>query len=302
MYSFKALSSGELTGFAGLTFRHLQGLLLEAGVSQGVVATGAYMLGSPIGLALAEQKDNTQTAILRSIAVARQCRQSGVATALLETLEVELLLRGFNAAEVLLLGDRPPQAALARLLKKRGWPAFQPSGIFCQTDYATVARAPWMKHKRLPSQFQVFDWRDLEPLDRIDIQKRQQEAAWFPQVLTPFDHEERLEPLTSFGLKHDGRVIGWCIFHRINSHTTACTSLVVHKEYQDRGYAIALLVRGIDAHREMPGHKFVFDVAYGKTQMMKFIKRHLAPYLTSVRVVNTTMKRFDHSLGLRTSA
>jgi GNAT superfamily N-acetyltransferase len=291
MYSLKRVSGEELLAWSGFTFPSLGPRLKQQEMWPHFVAVSADVLGTPAGLVLAELTDNPQAAIIQSIAVARQYRRLGIASALLQAVEIDLLNRGCTSVAVTYVAKHPPTITLDGLLKNNGWPALQPGGMFYRSDYETLSKAPWMKHRNLPAHLQVFFWRDVTPEDRMDVRKRQEQTPWFPEVLDPFDHEERLEPTSSLGLKHNGRIVGWCIIHKVNSSTTECASLFVSKEFQARGHALALLVRAISLHRDMKEHNFIFDVAFTKTDMMKFVQRRMVDHLTSMCVVNRSTKQ-----------
>lgn len=83
-----------------------------------------------------------------------------------------------------------------------------------------MSEAPWLnKNYRFSPSFTFFPWQEITPEERLNLQKQQETSLWIPDELSPFKHEENLEPLNSLGLRYEGEVVGWVITHRLSPDT-----------------------------------------------------------------------------------
>jgi hypothetical protein len=92
-----------------------------------------------------------------------------------------------------------------------------------------------MERRPLPSEYELFPWVELRPEERADILTRQRAAEWYPETLSPFPEEERIEPVSSLGLRFHGQVVGWCITHRMKPDTIRFFRLFIRRDLQPMG-------------------------------------------------------------------
>jgi GNAT superfamily N-acetyltransferase len=292
MYAVNPLSQHQLPAFAGLAFPHMRPRLRASGVTEDLIAVGASVFGSPVGLLVAElQKD--KPAEVRSVIVAREYRRMGIATCLFDTLEHELVKRACFSASMAYIGRVQPRPATEGLLRKSGWTLLEARGICCATEFSLISQAPWMRYTQLPEGFDCALWSGLTNEQRSHVAESQRRHPWYPEVLSPFIDGHDIETDTSLALIYSGEVLGWCVFHRVSDGATQCKSLFVRQELQNRGVAIALLVRAIESHRNSQRQTFLFDVSFDKVKMIRFVKRRMLPYLQSVWTISRSSKRFN---------
>jgi GNAT superfamily N-acetyltransferase len=233
-----------------------------------------------------------------SLFVARGHRKKNVGSTILAHLEKALAREGCTHVNLAYRSNWPSVPAIERLLQKRKWTSPQTSMLLGKTTTRRIAEAPWFDEASLPDGFTVFPWPELTPQEREAIQQEQEAEQWYSPVLTPFQEEERLEPLNSLGLRYQDRVVGWVITHRTGPDTIQYTSLFVQPEFQGQGRALPLLAKAIRRQVAVGD-----DVPYGIFQvevvnepMIKFVDRYLRPYLTSL----TELRRSRKSLGPET--
>ena len=290
----RILSDEEaMIGFGLFTYPYYRAVLGEMLRSGRTVAIGAFLRSEAIGLVLAELQESNRKAAICSIAVAAQQRRTGIATALLREVERELIIRGCRLAEIIYMTERPSTLAVEGLLRKSGWPEANCRLMICSSDFDLLSQAPWMRRTDFPAGFEVFRWKDLADHERIEILESQEKRPWFPEVLSPFDHENKMEPCCSLGLRHRERVIGWCIGDRLGADTLRCSSLFVGEQFAAQGRAITLLARSIHASRGIGRPNFTFDVSFQRPLMIQFVQRRMTPYLKSIRITKESRKTLD---------
>ena len=150
--------------------------------------------------------------------------------------------------------------------------------------------APWMHKYSLPTSFSAFLWSELTKNERMIIQQKQEAEQWYPESLSPFQDEEIIEPLNSLGLRYKGEVVGWMITHRLTPDTIRYTSLFIRQDFQNLGRAIPLLAKAIYLHNSSKVTKGIFVVEIENKPMCRFVKRRMAPYLTSITETRETFK------------
>jgi GNAT superfamily N-acetyltransferase len=293
VYSVEQIATNNPCGYEGLCYPHFRPTLRNCGSDLNIVALGAMLEDQPIGLLLAQITEGKQrSAAIRSLVVSRPHRGTGVAASLLRNAEREFIVRSCDRAEISYMSDLESQPALESLLKKNGWRDPTLHGVFCRTNYTLVSQAPWVQRKwTLPPDIHMFKWNEITLGEREYILRLGRESNWFRECLNPFIEEETIEPRVSFGLRKANNIIGWCILCCADAETLKCTSLFVEPEFQLQGYGVALLAKSILLTGKTEYRSFVFDVSPVHPEMVRFVYRRMAPYLTSIRTSKAMSKK-----------
>jgi len=293
MYSIIRLNSSTAQNYKSMTFPCLQPFLENLSTNGSLVAIGAVCSDQPIGLALADVREDTNgdySAEVLSIFVVSSHRCRGIGTALLTAIENELYQRCCRKVLLVYRTGKPTTQALESLLQKRQWSPPQPRLLMYQATPKRMMDAPWMHKYSLPTSFSAFLWSELTKNERMIIQQKQEADQWYPESLSPFQDEEIIEPLNSLGLRYKGEVVGWMITHRLTPDTIRYTSLFIRQDFQNLGRAIPLLAKAIYLHNSSKVTKGIFVVEIENKPMCRFVKRRMAPYLTSITETRETFK------------
>ncbi len=282
MQTVKILSPADREAFRGFTGAPLRNLLCDADEAKQSLAVGALAWPSPIGLALVEF-EREEHPMLRSIAVARAYRRQGVGSALLSEVENELRRRGACAVVVQhFVQGTDPSEAVSGLLASVGWSPMQPVGVFCKTTYSLILNARWVHYHTFPPNFETFEWADISAEEIKLFVGEDRGPSWFPEQLNPFTRRDLVHVPTSVGLRYRGKLIGWCVTYAYGPNDLTVASLFVKAEFQPRGHAIRLLAYAIRHGHDCGREDMSFNVGMGMTEMLRFFRRHVTPYLTSV--------------------
>jgi GNAT superfamily N-acetyltransferase len=256
-----------------------------------VVAIGASLLGDPAGLALAQVSGGApKAAQLHSIVVTAAHRKSGIGEALLSSVESEARSRGCEFLHGVFMAGGESSAATEALLRKNQWSEPHPRRLICESDVEHIRRAAWLSGPKLPAGYSVFPWAELSARERCAVADREGTPGWHSHVLNPFP-DEPLEPAMSLGLRYKSEVIGWAIWTVLDESRVRGARLFVRRDLQRLGRGIALLARSIERMNETKRTRAIFDVAIQNENMVKFVRRRLAPYLTSLRETRGSWKR-----------
>ena len=247
------------------------------------VAVGAVFAGAPIGLALAGVSEASRSASILSVAVAPAFRGQGVGTALLRQLEQEVM-PCCDSAEAVFTDGSEYSDAVRRLLVKQGWGPIRPRMLICKSNRERIFQAPWMHQPPLPDEFEIFRWCDLSETEKAEIRERR--YIQYPDIESPFEDEDWMEPVSSLGLRHRGVVAGWMITHILEPDTLRFTRMFVRQDLQRRARAISLLAESIRRFAAQPIVERVFNAVWGihveNVPMMHFARRRLAPWSTAM--------------------
>ena len=269
---------------------------LQALKPQGLtIASAASDSNQPIGLALAEIEPDGKSAEVLSIFVEPDYRRQGIGLALLIRLEQELFSRGCISAELVYTTGQPTTPALERLLQKCNWASPQARMLLCKASLPLMMKAPWLEKATLPSSYTIFPWAEITQDERIAIQQQQEVSPWIPKDLNPFKHEENFEPLNSLGLRYQGQVVGWIITHRLATDTIRYSCGFVNPDLQKRGVYISLIANAIQIQYKEKIIKGIWTVPLVHTPMVHFVKKRMAPYLTSLEETRGSFKLFSGS-------
>jgi GNAT superfamily N-acetyltransferase len=279
MYKYIVLDRLNAPAYKHLTYPWLQERLDQLSPPENI-AIGVALQGQPVGLVLAEYPTNQNQAKILSLIVAQEHRQRGLGTALL--MQIEEILKEYGCQQLdILYNLNLTTPILERLLKQQNWTPASLYSLQCLTNRETITQAPFLHRYTLPKKFTLFPWVELTDQERTKIKQREN-GLNYPDELYPFK-EERIEPLSSVGLRYEGEVVGWSIFQRITPNFVIYKSLFVKPELRSIGLGVHLFVAS--ANRQLTDEKVtgaMFVVLKENTQMVRFVNRHITPYLTAI--------------------
>lgn len=248
-----------------------------------LLGVAAFYEKTMVGLVIGECIANTTKAEIISLFVEPNYRHQGIGTNLIQYLEKGLIKVGCKQVQVHYKTSKITPTDFEPLLTNCGWKKPQTKMILGFGNLENIAaKAPWLNHLsqyQLPSDLEIFLWKDLTQSEREEILKTQKEKPWYPEVLSPFYPDFRLETINSLGLRYQGKVVGWMINHRVSEDTIRYSTLFVAKEFQRSGKAMLLLAKSMRLQSES-------SIPFGKSavqienqSMLRIVSRHLTPYL-----------------------
>jgi ribosomal protein S18 acetylase RimI-like enzyme len=293
MYRLRILSQVERSAYLPFALPHLRGAMIGQGASR-FVTIGAESRGQAVGLLVAEAHGyGPRSGRVHSLAIAPEHRRRGIGRGLLEEAQGLLAAAGAQSLEGRYV-PRPGECdGVAPLLHRCGWSSPEYCALLARTDYATLSRAPFLRHTVFSPEFEVFPWKELTVADRQDMARRQKEQPWYPEFLSPFTFEKEMIAAVSLGLRLRGEVVGWCISHPLSRDVLRCAKLYVRQDLQLRGRGVMLLARAFHESPASGFRKFLFDVALENTAMVGFVERRMHPYLQWTSYIMRATKQLD---------
>jgi GNAT superfamily N-acetyltransferase len=280
MYDYIVLDNLNASTYKHLTYPWLQEHLDRLSSHNFTnIALGVALQGQPVGLVLAECPKNQHQANILSLFVAQGHRQQGLGTALL--MQIEEILKESGCQQINLLYNlNLTTSILEHMLKQQNWEAGSFYSLQCLTNRETIKQAPFLHRYSLPNKFTIFSWVELTAQEQRKIKQREN-GLNYPDELSPF--QDQIEDLASIGLRDDREeVIGWSIVQQM-SNGIIYKTLFVKQEFRAIGLGIHLLAASINRRlADQKGTEAMFIILAENKTMVRFVKRHLAPYLTAI--------------------
>lgn len=155
-----------------------------------------------------------------------------------------------------------------------------------------------MPAPELPEEAEIFTWQELSSAEREGILERQRRDVWFPEVLTPFQEEPRLEPTISVGLRWRGEVAGWMICHRVAFDTLQYSAFFVREDLRERGLGRALLREAVRRRLADPDLRYaILAVDARNRRMVELVRGRLRPFLASTSELRVSRKALGETNG-----
>lgn len=270
-----------------LSFPNLARQAEARALREPLLSVTAERADGPIGLIVAEFP-TARTARVLSWYVTPPQRGRGIGGALLAALEQAAAEHGAACLETAFRSDLPEAPAIDRLLHRRGWATPQPWLSIFATTMDRMARVPWLARCRLPRDYEIFSWRDLAAAERTSIVESQEQRRWYPEVLSPFQHEDRIEAINSLGLRYRGAVVGWLITHRTATDTIQYTALFVRRDLQRLGRGLPLIAEALRRQIASDVPKGICQVETRRRSMLDYIRRRFGPYVASTHELRSS--------------
>jgi GNAT superfamily N-acetyltransferase len=235
--------------------------------------------GQPVGLALAEIAPETGSAELLSLYVAQSARGRGVATTLVERLEQELRGRGVTRLEAVYMTGKPSIPVIEHIFEKRGFDAPILRKVVVRFTAEEAATTEWYQRARLPADSEIFAWKDVRPEEIEELKRTHAENPWIDVNLEPWRCSDRFDPVSSVGMRKQGKVVGWVINHPIGPNLLCFTTSFVRRDLARRGAIFPLYVASLERLKGT-GTICTFVTSAEYESMVRFVLRRCAPYIS----------------------
>jgi GNAT superfamily N-acetyltransferase len=294
MYDYILLDRSNAATYQHLTIdifqEHLNRLALP-----GLIAIGATVEGQPVGLILAEYRQNQPQAYILTLLVDPAHRHKGIGTALL--IKTEEILTKYGCQQIdLIYNLNSTTPFLEQILKHQNWTPGVAYCEWCLTNRETIQKAPFLTRYTLPEKYTIFPWAELTDRERTNIEQREH-GLDYPNQFYPFQ-ENQIETTASVGLRYRDEVIGWSIPTQLTPDFANFKILFIKSEFRSIGLGIHLLAASINRQLlDETVTRAIFMILKENARMVRFVHGHLAPYLTSIRSCKKSSKLIPHSVS-----
>jgi ribosomal protein S18 acetylase RimI-like enzyme len=278
---------------ADMTYPVYRPLLAQTGPDYPSIGVAAFDAEGPCGLGLAFPSEHDEPAHVLSLFVAPSARGQGVGGEVLARLTAQLKERGEPLVVALYPEGKDSTSTVERLLVRQGWSTAEPRLYLfhaSKTAVATMTQAHWMRPRTLPSGYTMFDWLDATEADKAAALEYENSPG-FPHGISAFQEAETVNPVTSLGLRENGRLVGWLLTHRAGADMLRYTCLYIHPATEVKGLGFRLLsesLRRLTASTAIQNDMRIgCGVLADNQPMLDFFHRRIGPNLTDLTATLT---------------
>ena len=255
------------------------------------IGIAAVFQKKPIGLLIGRYVDTGVWEII-SLFVEPEHRRRKIGTHLMKALEKELKPKNLNSLLFNYKNDLIP--LLDPFLAQLDWDGRKSFALECFFEDTRKFHPAWFdrQYKLKNPEFEFFPWKDLKNGEKEELLK-QKESGRFPVYYDPFQRGT-FEPHTSFGLRYNGRLAGWCLTHEIKPHFLDFFCLYSDYDLQAKGVPIQLLIHSIKAAQNTPfSARFFVNFKQVSLRWIRTVAKRLAPYATRVTLYHQAWKKLS---------
>jgi GNAT superfamily N-acetyltransferase len=268
-------SKDDSYGYRNYSFPAYSHLLNFEHNSENIICRGLSIGEQPAGLALG-YSDCEDSLTLLSLYIAPAFRQQGHAHWLLARWLDYVHNLGHSNVNVTYMTKQNSSAAVAALLTRADFDEPQLRNLIIQCSLQSAATIPWLQARRMPDNYQIVEWIDVNDEQKAELQLSDNEEHWIDPELVPSLYETNLEPLSSVALLVDGKIRAWCLNHLIEGKLRFSCSFA-HPKLQRLGRITHLYHH---AYRAMPSigvEVGMWVVSVERPRMFHFAQRYMIP-------------------------
>ncbi|MDR3624793.1 MAG: GNAT family N-acetyltransferase [Chlamydiales bacterium] len=246
MLSILLISEALVDDFLDMTFpKYKKYILTDPKYRQQIVAVGALMGLTPIGLALA--KIEGAKAIILSIFVHEPYRGQKIALHLLSTLENELLRRGCSQAVLeYSTQEKEEISPIERLLQRQNWSINTLNNeTLVHWDFSSEQLSFCLRPKcQTKASTCISLYSEISDYEKKYLLNHSEalQPGWNPFSLSDYP----IEKLNSLVARNSlGKIKGWLITHRFDAETIRYTALFVQDDARRYGFAMYLIYEAL---------------------------------------------------------
>lgn len=253
-----------------------------------------------VGAIVIEALQNNKVGKVLSWYVIPPFRGLGIGKQLLSWGEKALRKNKFDSILLEYRSDWKSINSFEHILESKKWTTPKANLYFHKfsfDSYQELANNDWNKSLKLPTDFEIVLWSDLKTKELEKIKQKKTTLDWYPNQVSPFNHQAQIDTTTSTALKYKSEVVGWMITHRTKKDTVEHTALFVDPKSNQNlsntsSLALSLIMTSARLGNEQGVKYGIWQIEVGNRTMIKFINRFLKPYLLTFTENKFTLKIF----------
>jgi GNAT superfamily N-acetyltransferase len=295
----KALPKKERSEYLSLIIPDAHLFFDKALIKTGnIVAVEARIDQKLVGLAVARIVNDTNHCELVSIMVAESHRRQGIGKALFGQMRNILAKEKWGFLRLFYNKSTPSGEALTKIMAAYGWAPPTLHVIRFHFD-AYAFDADWLYNlDPFPPEIHLFPWKKRSVQDVFWIEYLGSQGRFLPTV-NPDNNSSLIDYPTSIGMRHNEKLIGWSITHRIDPNTIRYSSLFIDHFFKHTTYGIRLLIESIKLHKELPVPRAIFEVNFQEMDRTwgLFIKKRLMPLSDKIEKIHQAIGSLEDKNG-----
>ncbi len=296
MYHIEPLKKSDVGYYSTFTYARFRDGLESRCDDENSIVLSASGFQKPVGLMIAWFDRSKNQGWILSLFVASLYRNQGVGTRLLQAAEEALGKKGCPELRIYFPIDDGQSSPLASSLHKCGWSNPMKADEISKFD---ISRIPWRKNVSFRGNDLPLPWENITPEQLAEV--RDGEGSQYPVSVSPFqNHLKKYNPLTSFWLVRDGKVLGWIVTVTVAKDTLSYERVYMLEQVQKTGAGLSLIthVATIQLSLGMPfGSAMInYSECFYNEPLIRFFNHRIKPYFVFCRGYYTSNKVLSREL------
>lgn len=215
------------------TFPNIRKQIQSVDIKNPIMALSVTKDDNIVGLCISEFDSANKYSEIFSFYIDPAHRNSGIGSELLRKTEQILRQKGFEELRCYIWDSWESSEATKKMIVKQGWGEPQKLMQIFKTDTKRVVNIPWKENIELSKDYEIIPWSWISPEEKKEIQDEQEISEFYPEYLSPINHQERIAFHTSLALKFKKKVIGWLMVYWNSPDTLEYNNLFIKKDYRE---------------------------------------------------------------------
>lgn len=197
-----------------------------------IIAVSARESGDLAGLCLINYEPDKSHCEIISFYIEPEFRNKGLGVRLMEKTEQILAHKGFELVRTFFWSSWESVEATRYMLASQDWNEPVKLMQLFRTNTEGLKNIPWRENVDLPEGYSILPWSWISPYEKNIIKEEQEFLSFYPEHLSPFLNEEKIDYHNSIALKFKGKVVGWHMSYWYSPSTLEYSNLFIRKEHR----------------------------------------------------------------------
>lgn len=264
------------------------------GIHSNLLGVALFLDNHPVGVGLASLYTKVQNAHIHALEIAPQYNEPSLYQNLLQVITQKLIENGIRIATYNYFKEAPSTLTWENIFVDEKWNGPQPLMIECLFHRSHFDPDWWYKKMHFEKGFEEILLKDLSPSEKNDLVRRWEQGS-IPDYIYPLDREKaEIEYGNSLALRHQGKIVGWIVTHRLTPDLIRYSSLYLEDEFSSTGYWLKLLIDALYIHRDniLEANQGLLEINLNQISKswLNFIQRRLFPQASQIKHKQTFWK------------
>jgi GNAT superfamily N-acetyltransferase len=214
------------------TFPSIHKQIHAVEITNPIIAVSARKDGDLIGMCLVNYEPEMSHCEIISFYIEPRFRDQGLGSLLLEKTERILEHKGFEQVRTFFWSSWESVESTRHMLKKQEWEEPVKLMQLFRTDIEGLKKIPWRENVDIPEDYAIVPWSWISPYEKKIIREEQDFLAFYPEHLSPFLNQNKIDYHNSIALKYKGKVVGWHMSYWYSPTTLEYSNLFIRKEHR----------------------------------------------------------------------
>lgn len=264
------------------------------GIRSNLLGVALFIDNNPVGVGLASLYTKLHNAHIHVLEIAPLYDKSSLYQNLLQVITQKLIENGIRIATYNYFKEAPSSLTRENVFVEEKWNGPQPLMIECLFHRSQFDPDWWYKKIHFEKGFEEILLKDLSTSEKNDLLRRWEQGS-IPDYIYPLDREKaEIEYGNSLALRHQGKIVGWMVTHRLTPDLIRYSSLYLEDEFSSTGYWLKLLIDALYIHRDnIPeANQGLLEINLNQISKswLNFIQRRLFPQASQIKHKQTFWK------------